>query len=244
MGMETEELQVRFQAAVQAFWDARRAQRRKQEEGGRLDAGTRGAVTGGTQMGALELLVRDVMVQAGLAPRHIRSRTALELPGYYRPEKKWDLLVVTDERPRQLVAAIEFKSQVGSIGNNANNRVEEAVGSASDLWAAFEKGLMGTNPRPFPGYFFLLEDSPTVHRERAQYREPYFEVDAEFRGASYSRRYELLCRRLIRQRLYDSACLALSTDETPTRVSHPEGADDLTFRRFVADLRAATQRFV
>jgi len=241
--MEADELRARFQAAVQAFWDARRAQRRKQEEGGRLDAGTRGAVTGGTQMGALEVLVRDVMVDAGLDPRHIRSRTALELPGYYRPEKKWDLLVVTDDRPRRLVAAVEFKSQVGSIGNNANNRVEEAVGSASDLWAAFEKGLMGTSPRPFLGYFFLLEDSPVVRRERERYKEPYFEVDAEFKGASYSRRYELLCRRLIRQRLYDSACLTLTTDDTPTRISHPEGADDLTFHRFVADVRAAAQRF-
>ncbi len=241
--MDDNEVAVRFQAAVQSFWDARRAQKKKQEESGRIDAGTRGAVTGGTQMGALEVLVRDIMVDSGLDPAHIRSRTALELPGYYGPEKKWDLLVVTDDTPRAVVAAIEFKSQVGSLGKNANNRVEEAIGSASDLWAAFEKGLMGTSPRPFLGYFFLLEDSADAHRQRERYAEPYFTVDSEFEGASYSRRYEVLCRRLIRQRLYDSACLVLATDEAPTRISHPNGADDLTFARFVSDVRAAAQRF-
>ena len=68
------------------------------------------------------------------------------LPGYYRPEKKWDLLVVSNN---QLVTAIEFKSQVGpSFGNNFNNRVEEAVGSATDIWTAYREKRFGTNPRP------------------------------------------------------------------------------------------------
>lgn len=100
---------ARFREAVQHYWTARDAQKQKQEEGGRIDADTRGAVTGGTQMGALEVLVTDLLLQAGLDESHIRSRTALELPGYFRPEKKWDLLVVADGR---LAAAIEFKSQV------------------------------------------------------------------------------------------------------------------------------------
>jgi hypothetical protein len=33
-----------------------------------------------------------------------------------------------------LVATVEVKSQVGSFGNNFNNRVEEAIGSATDFW--------------------------------------------------------------------------------------------------------------
>jgi len=52
-----------------------------------------------------------------------------------------------------------------------------------------------------------------------------------------------LCRRLIRERLYDGACLTLTTDETPTRVSHPADAEDLSFGRFVAELRGAVVRF-
>ena len=53
------------------------------------------------------------------------------------PQKKWDLIIVSNQ---QLVAVLEFKSQIGSLGNNFNNRVEESLGSATDLWAAFEKG--------------------------------------------------------------------------------------------------------
>ena len=49
-------LDNRFGEAVQSFWDARDRQQQKQVEAGKIDAGTRGAVTGGTQMGALEHL--------------------------------------------------------------------------------------------------------------------------------------------------------------------------------------------
>jgi restriction endonuclease XhoI-like protein len=77
----------RFQEAVQAFWDARDRQQQKQIEAGKIDAGTRGAVTGGTQMGALETLLTDILLDAGLDRSHIRARTALSLPGYYRPER-------------------------------------------------------------------------------------------------------------------------------------------------------------
>jgi restriction endonuclease XhoI-like protein len=117
------DLDDRFQTAVQAFWDARDRQQQKQVEAGKIDAGTRGAVTGGTQMGALEALLTDVLIAAGLSRNNIRARSGLALPGYYRPEKKWDLLVVADG---QLLLAVEFKSQVGpSFGNNFNNGYTE-----------------------------------------------------------------------------------------------------------------------
>lgn len=113
-------------------------------------------------MGALEVLVSDILIEAGLDQLHIHTRTALELPGYFRPEKKWDLLVIADG---QLVAAMEFKSQVGpSFGNNFNNRTEEAIGSATDVWTAYREGRLGTGPRPFLGYFFLQESASLGRR--------------------------------------------------------------------------------
>lgn len=121
----------RFQEAILHYWTARRKQQAKQVEGGEIDTGTRGAVVGGTQMGALEVLVAGVLIEAGLDRSDVRTRTAVQLPGYYRPEKKWDLIVVSKN---QLVCVVEFKSQVGpSFGNNFNNRAEEAIGSATDL---------------------------------------------------------------------------------------------------------------
>ena len=233
------DLDARFADAVQHFWTARDDQKKKQEDHGRIDAGTRGAVTGGTQMGAIEVLITDILAEAGLDRIHVRTRTALELPGYFRPEKKWDLLVVADG---QLVTAIEFKSQVGpSFGNNFNNRTEEAIGSATDIWIAYREGRLGHGPRPFLGYFFLLEDCPRV-KAPVKNAEPYFPVDPVFKGASYSTRYELLCRRMILERLYDAACLTLATNAAPTQIAHP--AADLAFPRFVAELQGSAQRFI
>lgn len=233
------DLDERFYAAVQSFWDARNRQQQKQVEAGKIDAGTRGAVTGGTQMGALETLLTDVLLDAGLDRAHIRARTALELPGYYRPEKQWDLLVVVDD---QLLVAVEFKSQVGpSFGNNFNNRTEEAIGNAEDVWTAFREGRFGKHQAPFLGYFFLLEDCVKVHSPVSN-SEPYFQVDPVFKGASYAKRYEVLCERLVLERKYSAACLALGTKEIPTSVSFP--AATLNFRQFAAAAEAHARGFI
>jgi hypothetical protein len=171
------------------------------------------------------------------------------LPGYYRPEKRWDLVVVSGET---LVAAIEFKSQVGpSFGNNFNNRSEEAIGSASDIWVAFREGRFTTASAPFLGYFFLLEDCPRVWSP-VRNREPYFQVDPVFAGegneksvsvgVSYVSRYQVLCKRLVMERLYTASCLTLATNAKPTVVSHP--AEDLSFKRFAAALQGHVVTFL
>jgi hypothetical protein len=145
------DIEKRFQKAAQYFWSDRLGQQQKQLKGGRSDAGQRASVTGGTQMSAFEMLVADILIEAGLDKLHIKTKTSLELPGYYRPEKRWDLVVVSG---KTLVAAIEFKSQVGpSLGNNFNNRTEEAIGSASDIWVAFREGRFATPIAPFLGFF-------------------------------------------------------------------------------------------
>src|SRR5579859_5806148 len=233
------DLDQRFQQAVQAFWEARDRQQRKQIEAGKIDAGTRGAVTGGTQMGALETLLTDILVAAGLSRENIRARIALELPGYYRPEKKWDLLVVADG---QLLLAVEFKSQVGpSFGNNFNNRTEEAIGNAEDIWTAYREGRFGKWPPPLLGYLFLLEDCPEVHKPVSN-AEPYFEVDPVLRSSSYARRYEVMCERLLLERKYTAASLILATDEIPTKVSFPSRA--LSFSAFAAAVDAHARAFL
>ena len=244
-----------LQAAVQSYWDARAKNKEKQVQSGKIDAGTRGEVTGGTQMGALEVLVADILCEAGLKRLDVRSRTALELPGYFRATKKWDLIVISEG---QLVLAMEFKSQAGkSIGNNVNNRCEEAVGSARDLWIAYREGRFGAGaPTPFLGYLFLLEDRASVKRPVAN-KEPYFKVDSVFRGrgdaskkgcitkyqgVTYAERYELLCRRLVLERIYSASFFMMTTNAKPTVIS--ERAIDLTFARFAAALRGHAVTFL
>lgn len=233
--MRQPRLQERLQEAIERYWQVRQAQQARQAAAGRTDAGFRGAVTGGAQMAALEQLLVELLVQSGIPNADIYRRAAVDLPGYYRSEKKWDLLVVSRS---QLVAGIELKSQVGpSFGNNFNNRVEEAIGNATDFWTAYREGRFGNGPRPFLGYFFLLEDCAKVH-QTVRNSEPHFAVDPVFIGASYSKRYEIFCRRLVLERLYDGVCLTLATKpatQAPSRISHP--APDLTFQRFIATLQ-------
>ena len=100
-------------------------------------------------------LFTQLVAQAGLPRDCVFGRRSVEIPGYFRPTKEWDLLVVRDGL---LIAALEAKSQVGpSFGNNFNNRTEEALGSALDLWTAYREKAFLASPQPFLGYFFMLE---------------------------------------------------------------------------------------
>ncbi len=144
--------------AVRFYWETRFNQLKKWRDAGGSDQGSRSAVTGGAQMNGFVELLTKLVNEAGIDRAHIYYDKSLELPGYFRPNKKWDFIVVVN---RQLVAALEAKSQVGpSFGNNFNNRTEEAMGSALDLWTAFRENAFGSATRPWIGYMFLLEDCP------------------------------------------------------------------------------------
>ena len=222
----------RLATAVKHFWATRNHQSVKQGAvSGLRDTGARSAVTGGKQMDKFVELVRSLLVKAGLPTDSIHCNTRLELPGYFRAEKKWDLVVVVDG---VLIAAFEFKSQVGpSFGNNFNNRTEEALGSATDIWTAFREGAFGTSQRPWLGYLMLLEDCPGS-MSSVSVREPHFPVFPAFQDASYCRRYELLLTHCIRERLYDSACFLVSeaTSEKSGKFRYP--SNDMTFDQFAA----------
>ena len=226
-------LEQRLRTAIRQFWATRETQALKQgATTGAKDAGARAAVTGGAQMDGFIGLIRDVLCEHGLPDAQVHCEKALELPGWYRPEKKWDLLIVADDR---LIAGIEFKSQVGSFGNNYNNRTEEAIGSAADLWAAYREGAFEPSARPWLGYVMLLENAPgSTAPVRA--REPHFKVFAEFRDASYARRYEILLTKLVRERLYDAACFLMSDSTNGLRGAYYEPAPELSFQNFIGSL--------
>lgn len=226
--------------AVRHFWIARSDQTARQGLGsGIRDAGARGAVTGGKQMDGFVRLIRDLLVECGIPATSLHCERWIELPGYFRPEKKWDLLVVIGGN---VVAAVEFKSQVGpSFGNNFNNRGEEAIGNATDLWTAYREGAFPLSRRPWLGYLMLLEEDP---RSLAPVgvREPHFKVFPEFRDSSYAKRYELMILRLVRERLYDAGCLILSK-QSARAGAFREPCADLAFERFASSLLAQATAF-
>ena len=180
-------------------------------------------------------LFTQVIAGAGIDERSVFRKKALELPGYFRPTKEWDLLVVKDGL---LILALEAKSQVGpSFSNNFNNRTEEALGSALDLWTAFRQGAFNESDQPFLGYFFMLEDCEASQRP-VRVREPHFEVFPEFADASYAKRYELFCRKLVRERHYSASALVTSKREPGVDGVYREPATDLTVSSFVRRLVA------
>jgi hypothetical protein len=184
-------------------------------------------------MNGFATLVRQLLVEAGAPEGCVHYERKLELPGWFRAEKKWDLVIAHNN---QLIAAVEFKSQVGpSFGNNFNNRTEEALGSATDLWAAYREGAFAPSSRPWLGYFMLLEDCERSSSP-VNCKSPHFKTFPEFDGASYRRRYEILVEKLLRDRLYDGACFLVSHAVDGQSGHYEEPSRELAFERLMTPL--------
>src|SRR5699024_8845007 len=115
-----------------------------------------------------------------------------------------------------LLAAIELKSMFGSVGNNLNNRSEEAIGSAYDLQQANIRLHLSSNDsvfgRPFMGYIFVLGEYDD-NKKGSRINIPLFEADDVFITQdadgkiipeSYETRAEVLVKRLVESELYTS----------------------------------------
>lgn len=219
--------------AVSHYWRTLKKQAEKQSSGD-ADRGARAAVTGGAQMNGFCHVVCELLKDQGLSETEILLESKLDLPGYFRPTKNWDMLVIADG---QFLAALEFKSQAGSFGNNFNNRSEEAIGSAQDLRTAYHNGAFGRNNAkpPWLGWIMLLKDCEGS-RVPVKVSEPHFKVFPEFKGASYAKRYEILISKLVHEGLYDAGALLLSTDSEGLKGKYHEPADKITMRTFLAGL--------
>lgn len=231
MPLELAGYEKKTSRAVKAFWGSREKARQKQIDAGITDRGERAGVTGGKNMDGFIDLIIELVKANGLAGAQIyQQRAVLTLPGYFRPTKLWDLLVIHEE---QLIAAIELKSQVGpSFGNNFNNRTEEAIGTAHDLWTAYRENAFGKQPRPFVGWVMLVEDAPESRRPVRDV-SPHFPVSKEFQGASYLNRYDILCQRLMQEQLYSTAALIASPRTAAKSGVHESLSDMTSFKTFV-----------
>ncbi len=235
-----ERLDANLRDAVKTFWRTRGGQARRQRRRRQRDQGARGAVTGGAQMDGFVDILQTLLMRAGLKEDELfRRRGVPVLPGFFRPTKEWDLVAV---REGQLVAAIEVKSQVGSFGNNFNNRAEEAIGNAVDVHTAFREGAFGSSPSPWLGYLVLLEDCAMSQRP-VRVQEPHFSVFPEFIDASYAGRYEILCRKLVRERHYDATSLLLSPSEGGKKGEFSQPVAELSFERYARSMVAHVAEF-
>jgi hypothetical protein len=230
------DLDSRVSLAIRHFWVTRRRQGQQQGRTGRRDRGARTAVTGGAQLDEFVELIAQCLIDNDIPKPAVYRKRNVVLPGFFRPTKDWDLLVVVDG---YLLATIECKAHIGpSFGNNFNNRAEEAVGNATDLWTAYREGAFAKSPRPWLGYLILLEETKRS-TSPVRVSEPHFKVFPDFRGASYSTRWQLLCQRLVRERLYDAAAFILSDQESGLQGRYREPSEELSFENFMRSLTAS-----
>ena len=208
MNIDLADYDRKVREAIRVFWRSRDAARNRQITSGKTDRGERAGVTAGKNMDAFISLFIDIVCMNGMSAADVfRERAVLTLPGYFRPTKLWDLLVI---HGGELVAALELKSHIGpSFGNNFNNRAEEAIGTSLDLWTAYRKGSFGVQIPPFVGWFMFVEDA-VESRSPIREHSPHFLVSKDFAEASYLKRYDLLCQKLMQERLYTAASVIAS----------------------------------
>lgn len=228
MPVEIPNYEPLMQEAVANFWAIRDRQATEQAARGVVDAGTRGAVTGGRHLGPIEALIRRVLTDAGVNETDIHNGQSAKLPGWFREFKNWDIVVFDGGT---LVAVVELKSQVGSFGNNLNNRIEEAIGQTVDFWQAVDRGLM-PGLRPWFGYVMIVEETAgsTGNVRTARGLVP---PDPVFENASYVERYATAFVRLHQERLLDAVTFAKSPRGT-NQVTYPAPA--LSFQHFATTL--------
>lgn len=210
------------QVAVSLFWTRRTDQLDNLADGGLAGGGARA----GGHMDGIRDLVRSIFIDVGMPPLSIVYEPYL--PGFYRARKRWDMAI---RYKGALVAALEFKSQVGSVGKNINNRFEEALGTATDTWAAQTKFAAYGDVPPWLGYVFVLrEDRETEMPNRPI--DALFAADTEFRGRSYNQRYQEMLRRFMGDNIYQGGWFITTKMDDKGEVSYAEPLATATGKAF------------
>lgn len=208
----TEAQRADVTAALLAFWTARDEAAAAQAAKGNIQTSTLSSVTAGNHLDRVAQLVARLCVAAGAPTAQVYfnappgdpmkrpgAGVGYTLPGYFRPSKQWDICCYANGKP---IVAVELKSQVGSFGNNANNRAEEAIGSATDLREAMRTGLI--NSDLWIGYVFVMEDSQGA-TDPITGNASLLAKDPIFGKASYADRIRRLSERLVESGLYRAA---------------------------------------
>ena len=209
--MDLDWLEDDIREAVKHFWKVR-------------DGGN--GVRGGKTLDPFIRIIEKAVHESGLTDAEVHTgKYTSQLPGYFRPHKAWDVVIVHNGK---LIATIELKSQVGSIGNNFNNRSEEVLGSSIDLKTAIEENAFGEESNIFTGYLIVVEKSektlktPSIDMKYFKVMEGFLLDESKrnseyvksedgtyprMTGISYLDRYDIMCKKLMTKSLYKAAAL-------------------------------------
>ena len=238
MPLNLEGYESRVSEAVKSFWTVRERE---------------GVRSGRTLVAFVDLLTW-VVHDHGLPDAVVLTGRSAQLPGFFRPTKSWDLLILNHDT---LIAAIELKSIADSFGKNANNRNEEALGSGVDIKEAFEENAFEGLTRLFTGYLILVEDCQETQTS-VQIQMKHFRAMAEFMqnpetreevyvrnaegkfpaidGVSYMDRFDILCRRLMQKNLYTAASVIKSPRSAIESGEYGAASRETSIKAFLASL--------
>jgi hypothetical protein len=234
-----------FQNAIKHWWETKQVNAAGIgiSQGGTRDQNLRGDTMDGFRNAIIEHLTRIGIKEEDIFYGGQLTRLASNLPSYYRASKNWDIIVCKnslykriqkpDLNPPLLLAAIEFKSQNESIGNNQNNRIEESIGNAHDFWASYEnENFLRLTPRPWLGYLFVGKYAEGAESNVVEINQPHFPSDPAFmrkdrdngegkirlKGVSYAERYRIFLNRMIAKKLYDGACFLVTHESIAQQI--------------------------
>ncbi|UST92730.1 PaeR7I family type II restriction endonuclease [Pseudomonas siliginis] len=233
----------RVEKAVQSFWATRHAS----------------GVRSGKTLDEFVCLLKWVVRSNGLPDAIVVHGQSAQVPGFFRPTKTWDLLILNGTI---LVAAIELKSIADSFGKNANNRIEEALGSGLDLKEAFAEDAFEGLTSAFTGYMLVVEEcKQTTTNVKIQMKN--FRAMTEFMakpeerderyvrlangsfpvidGVSYLKRFDILCKHLMKKKLYSAACVISAHREPGDGVVFDEVTPETSVKVFLAALAGHAQ---
>lgn len=218
--------------AILESFDVRRHAAELQIERGMSDTGQRSQVTSGKHLDGIAGIISADIEACGIDSKDIHVGNAnVELPGWFRATKKWDILAFSG---KDLIAAVELKSIYGSYGNNLNNRAEEAVGESTDAVYSVNRKLMNITTPPLFAYALIVKKDQKSSSKCNAPKEPFFKADPVFADTSYIERFGILCQRLRREGLFGAVWFVV-VDPVERTVEEPDS--ELTYEKFMAEIK-------
>lgn len=207
---------------------------KRQLERGIHDQGARSQVTSGKHLNPIAQAIRTDLIKIGYHEDEVYYEGGcLRLPGWFRPSKDWDLLAFDDSN---LLAALELKSINSSFGNNANNRIEESLGSAVDAAHAIKNELIPFQTKPpLLGYVLIVRLCKDSTKPGGAGLSSVYPIDKVYEHVSYFERLSVMCRRLLSEQIYQAVWIVGVNPETG-EIVEPEV--DLTYDKFIASLKS------
>lgn len=185
------------------FWREKGEAVRRNVEAGRGGYGAQ--ARDARHMTVFAAFVRQMFIDAGLKEHEVFVDRAI--PGYFRRSKNWDVVAT---HKGHLVGVVELKSQVGSEGNNGNNRIEEALGNAFDADTAQELNRAFGKLPVWTAFCMVFGSDPSLARPVGTRGAPLFQTDPVFDGMTYGDQWAIAVERFVLTGAYNAGWMAMT----------------------------------